>query len=91
MPFGDAPHAIADGGARLGEVTDQHPEYVLVRPGFSREGTKSTPGDAAGGTVVGSVERCTGQRIDQREGWDGGGDEAAGDLGIRLGIGVIFD
>jgi hypothetical protein len=37
--FGDALHAIADGWARLGEITDQHPKYLLVWPGFSREST----------------------------------------------------
>ena len=45
----------------------------------------------AGGAVVGSVERRAGQRIDQRQGRDGGGGETAGDLGVRIGIGVVFD
>ena len=89
--FGDALHAIADGGARLGEIADQHPEHLLVRPGLAREITESTTGDAAGHAVVGSVERRAGQRIDQRDGRDGGCGETAGDLGIRLGIGVVFD
>ena len=81
----------ADGGARIGEVTDQHPAHLLVRPGFSREITKSAPGDAAGGAIVGPVERRAGQRIDQRQRRDGGGGETAGDLRIGLGIGVVFD
>jgi hypothetical protein len=50
--FRDALHAIADGWARLGKVTDEYPEYLLVRPVFSRESTKSAPGDAAGGAVI---------------------------------------
>ena len=79
------------GGAGIGEVADQHPEHLLVRPGFSRETTERAPGDAAGGAVVGSVERRAGQRIDQRQGRDAGGGEAAGDLGVRIGIGVVFD
>ena len=49
------------------------------------------PGDAAGGAVVGPVERRAGQRIDQRKSRDAGDGKAASDLGIRIGIGVVFD
>ena len=67
------------------------PSDLLVRPGFSREITERASGDAAGGAVVGSVERRAGQRIDQRQGRDRGGGKAAGDLGIRVGVGIVFD
>src|SRR5207253_8265325 len=30
--FGDALHAIADGGTEIGEITDEYPAYLLVRP-----------------------------------------------------------
>jgi hypothetical protein len=49
------------------------------------------PGDAAGGQIVGSIERRAGQRIDQRKRGDTGGCKAVGDLGIRIAVGVIFD
>ena len=88
--FGDALHALADGGAWIGEVTDQHPAHLLVRPGFSREITERAPGDAARAAIVGPIERRAGQRIDQRQSRDRGGGEAAGDLGVRLGVGVVF-
>lgn len=52
---GDASHAISDGGAGIGEIADQHSEYLLAWPGFSRESTESAPGDAAGGAVIGAV------------------------------------
>ena len=89
--FGNASHAISDGGARIGEIADQHLEDLLAWPGFSRESTESAPGDAAGGAVIGAVERRAGQRIDQCQGRNDGGGKAPGDLGIRLGIGVVFD
>jgi hypothetical protein len=41
--FGDSMHAVADGRARIGEVTDEHPEYPLVCPGVERELTKARP------------------------------------------------
>ena len=89
--LGDALHAIADRGAGIGEVADEHAEHLLVRPGLPRERTERAPGDAAGGAVVGAVERRAGQRIDQRERGDAGGGEPASDLGVRVGIGVVFD
>ena len=49
------------------------------------------PGDAAGGAVVRPVERRAGQRVDQRQRGDAGGGKAAGDLGIGVGVGVVFD
>jgi hypothetical protein len=84
-------HAVADGRARIGEVTDEHPEYPLVCPGVERELTKRAPRDAAGGAVVGPVERRAGHRIDERKGRDARDDKAAGDLGIRIGVGVVLD
>ena len=90
-PFGNPLHAVLDGGARSGEVADQHPQHLLTRPVFPSKSNKRAPGDLAGGAVVRSIERRAGQRIDERHGRDAGGGEAAGDLGIRIGLGVAFD
>src|SRR3954465_10038295 len=88
---GDALHAVPNGGSGISEIADQHPDHRLAGPSLYRELAKSVPCDAPGRPVIGSVERRSGQWVNQSEPWNGCSREAARYLAIRIGIVVVLD
>ena len=87
----NALHALADRGTGIGEIADEHADHLLTGPGLHRERAERAPGDAPGGAVVGSVERRSGERVNEGKTRNGCSRETAGDLCIRLSIGVVLD
>ena len=89
---GDALHAIAE-SAGPGSARSPISTPITGSPGqvSTRELAKSAPCDAPGRPVIGSVERRSGQWVNQASPGMDAAERRRRDLGIRIGIVVVLD